>query len=825
MKIKTIFFPLLGSVLLIIFQSCTEVKYPQSEKPIIKSDIPGNPGWYKQWYEMRSDASGNFDYKLYRNVRMQTEQIRMKKGGGSNLTNIQEVGPDNVGGRTRAFLVDRDNQNLLFSGGISGGLWVSTNRGTSWAPVNDDVANLSITAITQNPFNSDILYYSGGEPAGNSAGIAGNGIYKSTDHGSTFQVLANSQNGDFDYVWKIEHSLVDSNTIYIATANDGLQRSTDGGMTFESLLTGEITDIEVFEDSSVIAGRHGSGIYYSPNGNPGTFSLLSGGLPSAGSFNRIEMAYCKNTPQVMYAAFENTSGNYIQGVYKTTNGGSSWTATTDPGNGGISFAFPWYCLTLAVKPNDPNYVVIGSVGMGVTNDGGNSWVESAYSHADNHIVVFDPFDYTKFYVGNDGGVYRYDVTQHWFATLSLNNGYNVTQFYTGSFFPTGTKYWGGTQDNGTQSGTISDLSFDHIFGGDGAFTSVNQQAPNNAFISWQNGHIYKTSNAFNQYPDFLDVMNELDGDADGNVDDDTWFINPFEMNRQDGEQVYFVTRDRLWRTIDGAASWEPATALRTDLYAIGISNEVFPVVYVGGRGKLFRMDNAIGQFPGEEISLGSSIPMVVQASFMSCITVSPNDKSTIYVSFSTVSNEPRIYKVTNATGSSPTWTAINGDLPPGLPINWIEVSPYNEDVMIIATDFGLYTTMNGGQNWNLEEEIPNVPVHMVRLRHSDNKLFIYTHGRGIWTANAPTLGMGTQNQFTDIELMVYPTITDNIVNVKSSAVIKSLELISSTGQILASISVNSQKFIWDASILANGIYYVRASHDNGKVSSVKFIKK
>src|SRR5690606_20691292 len=146
-----------------------------------------------------------------------------------------------------------------FIGGISGGLWVSEDAGRSWSNVNDHAINLNITSITQNPFNPDVIYYSTGEAAGNSSAAPGAGVFKSVDHGKTFTQLNATTGGDFDYSWRIVHSLVDSQTFFVATGSRGLFRSKDGGQSFEKVVTTtrDIHDIEVFSDSSVMISIEG----------------------------------------------------------------------------------------------------------------------------------------------------------------------------------------------------------------------------------------------------------------------------------------------------------------------------------------------------------------------------------------------------------------------------------------------------------------------------------------------------------------------------------------------------------------------------------------
>lgn len=806
--------------MIIIWQS----PVPLSFKPNFKLGRgPGNPGWEKQWIEMKMDEEGKIPYNKIRELFKITQQKRIEKAG-SNLTNLQELGPSNVGGRTRAFLIDKNNHNRLFAGGVSGGLWISTNAGTSWNPVDDDATNLSITYITQNPFTPHIIYFSTGECAGNSAGIPGDGVYKSSDNGVTFQKLPATDLPAFDYTWRIMCSFTDTHTVYVATRDAGLYRSTDGGTSFENILPSvEVTDLEVFRDGSVIAAVSGQGLFRSADGTPGSFASINNGLPTTG-FYRVEMAYCDSVPSVMYVTYENTTGDNITGLYKTTDGGNNWVATGNPSTFNIGFYFPWYCLTLAVKPSDPNYLVIGSVTVGYSSNGGSSWTTHQNSHADYHIIVFNPANHAQFYIGNDGGVYKYYDTQ-FIAYVNLNNGYNVTQFYTGAYFPEGLKCWGGTQDNGTQSGSNASSTFAHIFGGDGGFTSINQQSPNVGYVSWQEGHILKTYNTGTASPFFDYVMGEMDADNDFNIDDNVWFINPFELNRQDGDQIFFVTRNRLWRSIDGANFWEKCTKPITDLYAIGISNEASPTVYVGGKNKLRRLNNAMYSQPGDEINISSSIPSTLSQSFMSNITVSPNDPSTFYVSFSSYISQPRVWKVTDALSSSPQWQSIHGDMPEGLPVNWIEVSPYDENIMAAATDFGLYTSINGGVNWTLETGIPSVAVHQIRLRHSDNTLFIYTHGRGIWVANLPMTGFDLPNE-NNSPIRIFPTVSQHtpIQVIIPDNTTYQLLITDMAGRTILSNSI-SQSLSINPSIYAPGVYIVYFIQNGRRIHARKIILK
>ncbi|MBW8051361.1 MAG: T9SS type A sorting domain-containing protein [Cytophagales bacterium] len=718
---------------------------------------PNNPGWFKQNLLMKKDSTGKIPRWMLQVIwQQQKQRLQMQPVGKNigNLLNTQELGPQNIGGRTRALLIDVTDHSHFIAGGVSGGLWESYDKGITWQPVNDLAPTLSVTYITQDPFNPANIYYSTGEPRGNSAGIPGDGVFKSIDTGKTFIQLPATNSSAFNYIWSVKVSPTDSNTLYVGTANNGLYKSADGGNTFINVFSisgADVSDIETLPNGFVIIGVKELGIYRSSTGNSGTFIKVTSGLPANG-FRRIELAYCQGFPNVLYAQFEDsTESSYwtaLKGIWKSTDTGSTWTQITNPETAlGASYAFPWYCFTLGVKPDDPDAVISGSVALVYSLNGGISWNYTQSSHVDNHIVVFDRDNPNMLYIGNDGGIYSYDISTINLSVIDLNNGYDVTQYYAGAHFPTGTDCFGGTQDNGTHASRSGNSLFDIIYWGDGAFTQINQQNPNISFVSWQYGHISRADNSLNTYPSFNDVLNDLDANFDGDVDDGAWFINPFEINRNDGDQLYFVTKKRIWRTTNGALTWMPLTNIIADTitgtkpYAIGISNDLDPTVYIGGQNMLFyRVNNALTAFPGDEVDLSSSIPPNLSGSFISNITVHPGNDSVIYAALSNYSTEPRIYRVINANSGSPAWIDISGDLPAYLPVNWIEAHPQSPDSFLIAaTDFGLYTTVNAGTNWNHETSLPNAAIHQIRLRYTDRKLFIFTHGRGVWLADLPDL--------------------------------------------------------------------------------------
>ncbi len=800
------------------------VRTSSSEEQEEEAGEKKGPGYFEFFKKVKGEAPLNA-------LNAWARSDRFSKKGGSILDELEELGPYNVGGRTRTILVDRSNPNRIFVGAISGGLWVSEQGGRGWEKVNDHEITLNITGITQNPFNPDILYYCTGEGAGNSSAAPGAGVFKSVDHGKTFTQLPATTNGEFNYTWRIVHSLVDSQTVYVGTQNNGLYRSTDGGNSFEKVLTvsTEVHDVEVFEDSSVMATARGIGVYHSPDGSPGSFSLRTNGLPSSGQHGRIEIAYCASQPDRMYAAVSASNNASLLGVYKSADRGMTWLVTGDhPQQAGGKFPFTWYCLAMHVKRDDPNTVFIGSVNSCVTTNGGNSWDEADDTHADYHVIADHPSKSDTIYVGNDGGVYAYTWSNP-FKAEDLNWGLNITQFYTGAFAPSGLSVMAGAQDNGTNYTFNGNDTFSKAYGADGSYTQISQQDPSLAYLSFQNGRIFRVDNfgSANQFT--TDILNDMDADNNKTVDDGAWFINPFDINPQDGEMVFFPTKKKLYRSNNGGILFDVITnemnvGTGIEAFCLGVSNQKNPTVYVGGSNSLlYRVKHAAWSKPGEEENLRNTIvPTNLRTSFIGCLRVSPVDPSTVYVGYTNYSALPRIYKITGADGDNPQFVDISGNLPSNLPVNWVEVDPASPDsVLFAATDFGLYFTTDGGATWEKEEGIPNVVVDMIRLRMSDRRLFVFTHGRGAFTARVTPYNkpipphdiVGVTVPGARPEYVLYPNPANSYFRLRRTEGNVSREAIriyDRKGGLVREVTVTGDEPV-STEGLAPGVYFVRSS--------------
>jgi len=678
-----------------------------------------NPGWAQQYSEMKGLSNNNINYFGLRNAWAKSDLFYKKSS--TVLSFITEMGPNKIGGRVRALLIDMVDTTHLFAGGISGGLWESKNGGSSWSAISDHNISMAVTCITQNPFNPDEIYYGTGEGSGNSAAIDGAGVFKSIDRGKTFAQLSSTATlPAFATIWDIEFSKTDSSTIYVGTGSGGLFKSSNSGKTFEQIFntSKDINEILTFQDSSIWFGINGYALVRANEGSLMLFKKVISVLPSGG-FGRISMNYSRNFPKVAFCSFLNTAGNSLLGVYKTSDHGTNWKKVTTPSFTG-AFSWGWYCLNTNVSTTDTNFVMVNAVSPIASKDGGISWQQIRNSHADYHSSAFYPSG-KNLLIGNDGGVHRYNVNSITNSSVSLNNGLNITQFYTGNYNRKDPSLFiGGTQDNNTHF--YNGNQYYNILGGDGSYCAMSSTAPFYNYASYQNGEIRRFNSTFSGETNIKPLGTYS-----------YHFINPFEINPQDGSQIYFLTKTKILASYNSGDSWNDLSRdLSKSVSALGLSSAQDPTVYFGGGGTtLYRITKAFTT-KLNEVDLSNTAPTLAKGSVINSIKVGLQNPSTVYVSMSDINAKPRVWKLTGAEGDSCKWTNISGNLPVSLPVNCVEVNPQDSNMMLAGTDFGLYSSKDEGKNWVKEMGVPNAPVFKIVTHPAEGIVYIFTHGRGVF---------------------------------------------------------------------------------------------
>ena len=446
-----------------------------------------------------------------------THASKMRKSNKTLNISWRFKGPDNVGGRTRALAIDKQDTTHLMAGAVSGGLWDSFNGGVTWQPYDPDFKISNVSSIAQ---GSDGTFYvatgSRFDGSGNTKNLGsdfvGTGLFKLTGNGNSQLLVGPSADFNYNAEWStIEEVVVDPRNPQriFAAMNRGLRESTDGGVTWTNPigLTAGCRDIAMSDDGKILVAYSNSIYVSTDDGATYTPTVFSGA-------SRIELAIAPSNTNIMYASIA-ASNSCLFGVYRSSDAGTTWIPlpnTPDYFNGGLQCQGN-YDNTIAVYPTDPGRIIVGGVSLfqwrqssvdpatpqgewrvfATTNEFNITGTRNpTYVHADKHKIVFHPTNPNKVYIGSDGGVAYSDNISSDFPTYSINNlGYNVTQFYDIAVGPRD-YVAGGTQDNGTQM-----VGFDfntgksavQLRGADGFDTEMFTVNPSLGIASIYNGNI------------------------------------------------------------------------------------------------------------------------------------------------------------------------------------------------------------------------------------------------------------------------------------------------------------------------------------------------
>jgi PKD repeat protein len=677
-----------------------------------------------------------------------------------------ERGPNNVGGSTRALMFDpNDNTHKKVWAGVAGGGMWYTNDVTvdkpTWVKVDDFWDNLAVSWIVAAPNKND-FYVGTGEGWMGGSSIDGAGIWKSSNAGANWTRLQSTNTPDFKKVLTIAVTGTGQGTV-LAGTQTGMFRSTDGGMNWTQTLdvsvdpysTRSVTDIEVASNGHIYAslGIFSAGKIVKSTDDGRTWALLPA-LP-AQSPQRLQMAVSPTNPNLLYVAAQGSGTNTLLpngGVFKTTDGGTSWQTIATPisgeGDGKDGASQAWIHLTLAIDPTNDNHVILGGLDLFRSTNGGMNWTPiSKWSnngnlanltcstvHADQTNTLFVPGSSTSVLFGNDGGVY-YTTNIANAATNDVikerNNGYNVTQFYAGAINPTANSnnFLGGAQDNGTQRFTQAGVgSTTEATGGDGAFCFIDQDEPLIQITSYTNNNYYLSQDGGNSFPG---ITNNQDGS----------FINPADYD--DRENILYSGRDansiqRITNLGRGRKHIVSAVPL-----AIGSKASHFRVssfsaagsstVYIGTQaGKVFKVTNAHDPNP----TLIEITGDLAQTGSVSCIEIGASEDELLL----TLSNYG-VKSVWLSKNAGTNWVskdeAAHGL--PDIPVRWALFNPKNRNQVLIATELGVWSTDNindANPGWQpTNAGLANTRMSMLKYRASDGVILGVSYGRGLYTTN------------------------------------------------------------------------------------------
>ena len=707
------------------------------------------------------------------------------------------LGPGNIGGRTRALLINPANPNMVYAAGASGGIWRSSDGGLNWLALGDIMANLAVCTLVMDPANPHIIYAGTGEGFGNGDAVRGAGIFKTINGGITWDQLPATNTPDFYYVNKLVISAKDKNRLYAATRS-GIWRSLNGGASWTktyattvalggldlAMRTDKAADV-VFATTGYAfgGGDFGTIIRNNDAANTNTWDTVY----AEDGIGRIALALAPSDQNVIYASAATPRGDLFAVLRSTSSGDAgSWmkrvrgddhnTALLNrllfssvydafAVNCGVSlraniYSQGWYDNAIAVDPADANRVWVGGIDLLRSDDGGANWGLASYYyvsqtapqsvHVDQHAIVFHPHyngttNQTMF-VGNDGGLYRTDnarakVAVGNTAACNVNNSdvawMRVNNSYGVTQFYHGAVYPDGkTYFGGTQdNGTVRGTDS----GGINNWLEIN---------GGDGGYVavnpFNTNTLFAEFTG-ISLRKSTNGGASfhpatAGLFTSGLFITPYVMDPSDPNRLW-LGGDSLFRTTNAATFWTEASDYLhsgSQVSAIAIAPTDANWVLAGDEaGFIYGTDSALSTTYRDQWDY-----VKPRNGFVSGITIDPKDKNIAYATYSTF-GDPHVWRTING---GQTWQSIDGtgaNALPDIPVHCLVIDPSNTQRLYVGTDLGVFASLDGGASWAVENTgFPNVVVEALALniQNGVTTLYAFTYGRGVWKVDINNTG-------------------------------------------------------------------------------------
>lgn len=736
----------------------------------------------------RSYPDPHFDYVAFQKAQMEVYKSRLQNQSKSAPANWVVEGPGNIGGRFNCIAVHPNNPNIMYAGAATGGVFKTINGGTNWNPVFDGQPFLAIGCITIDPGNPSTVWVGTGDANISGLCYIGDGIYKSSDAGTTWTNMG--LNNQYVFSTIIVHP-TNSNIIYAATMglpfvrdnNRGLYKSVNGGLTWtESLFISNdagIIDLVMNPGNpqilyaasynrirnnkeSVVFGPQ-SKIWKTADGG-NTWTALSNGLPNY-PVSRIGLTIYPANPTILYAVVTDST-QYLQGIYKTIDGGATWTSIDitdiDPS---IYSGFGWYFGKIYVNPGNPNQIYVLGVETYTTLNGGATWTPATPSwwlyivHADQHFMHF--ITGNTILLCTDGGIYKtVDNCVTWtdIDNIPVNQVYHAIEnpFVTND-------YWCGVQDNGTTNGNVSNINvWNRVYGGDGFQMWIDPTDSNIVYAETQNGGIVFSNDAGNSFNDATGGINP----SDRRNWDMPYIISQFNNTvlYAGTFQIYKMTGAPygIWDSISGDLT-DGLDTLRADLHTITTISESpldANIIYVGTADANVWVTTNGG-------NTWNNITGTLPNRYVTTVKASPNDTGNVYVTHSGYRDNEFIPHIHKSSNKGNNWTDISGDLPQ-IAINDILITPGKENYLFVATDAGVYYTINGGTNWlHLGNNMPLMPVFDIEFNTAVNKVIAGTFARSVQTIDiSGILSMRNNEVAKDDGIVIFPNPVSDYLTVE-----------------------------------------------------------
>ena len=745
-------------------------------------------------------VAGAADTKGSDKNKPEAPKTKFEAGTFSGLE-LRGIGPALVSGRVGDVAVDPKNFAIRYVAVASGGVWKTTNWGTTWTPIFDSQGSYSIGCITLDPSNSLTVWVGTGENNTQRSVAYGDGVYRSLDGGKSWENMGLKNS---EHIGKIVVDPRNSKNVYVAAqgplwspgGDRGVYKTTDGGKTWtQSLKTSENTGAnEVVmdpRDSDVLYAstqQHRRHVWTQINGGPesalykstdagGTWKKLESGMPKE-DMGRIGLAISPVNPDVVFAIVE--AANKAGGFFRSTDAGGSWEKRGDYVSGG-----PQYYNEIIPDPQNVDRIYAMDTWMMVSEDAGKSFhkVGEKAKHVDNHALWINPNDTNHLLAGCDGGLYEsWDRGATWSFTANLP----VTQFYRVTVDNSKPFYWiyGGTQDNNTLGGPSQTITSNGILnsdwfvtvGGDGFWSQVDPEDPNIVYSESQYGGIVRHDRKTGEIVDIQPQPGKGEPALRWNWD------SPIIISPHSHTRVYFAAQ-RLFRSDDRGDNWKPVSP---DLTRQIDRNKLKVMGRVWGPDAVAK--NSSTSFYGGIVSLAESpvqegllyagtddgliqitedgganwrkvetFPGVPDMTYVSHLRPSVKDANTVFAAFDNHKMgdfKPYLLK-SNDRGK--TWASIAGNLPVRGTVYSVIQDHENADLLFAGTEFGLFFTIDGGKRWvQLKGGLPTIAVKDLAIQQNENDLVLATFGRGFYVLDDYSPLRKVTDAMLDQEASLFP---------------------------------------------------------------------